>query len=398
MAGSNKKNILVGVSGGIAAYKICTLVSSLKKDGHDVHVLMTKEAEEFVGPLTFQTLSGHPVIRNMFSLQDGAEVHHIALAAKADAFVIAPASANTIAKIAHGIADDMLTTTFLAATCPKLIVPAMNTHMLENPVTQDNIALCRKYGMYVMESASGYLACGDTGSGRMPEAHQIKDALESILESERYLAGKKVVVSAGPTQEAVDPVRYITNHSSGKMGYALARAARNAGAHVVLVSGKTALEAPFGIDMIHITSAQDMADAVLRESADADAVIMAAAVADYTPKETADHKLKKSDNDMYIELKRTTDILKMLGERKQPHQKLIGFAMETEDLLANAAGKLEKKNADFIVANSIAEAGAGFGVDTNRVTILSREEEKDLGLLSKDETAEKILEYCLKEG
>lgn len=398
MAGSNKKNILVGVSGGIAAYKICTLVSSLKKDGHDVHVLMTKEAEEFVGPLTFQTLSGNPVIRNMFSLQDGAEVHHIALAAKADAFVIAPASANTIAKIAHGIADDMLTTTFLAATCPKLIVPAMNTHMLENPVTQDNIALCRKYGMYVMESASGYLACGDMGSGRMPEAHQIKDALESILESERYLAGKKVVVSAGPTQEAVDPVRYITNHSSGKMGYALARAARNAGARVVLVSGKTALEAPFGIDMIHITSAQDMADAVLRESADADAVIMAAAVADYTPKEAADHKLKKSDDDMYIELKRTTDILKTLGERKQPHQKLIGFAMETEDLLTNAAGKLEKKNADFIVANSIAEAGAGFGVDTNRVTILSREEEKDLGLLSKDETAEKILEYCLKEG
>ena len=398
MAGSNKKNILVGVSGGIAAYKICTLVSSLKKDGHDVHVLMTKEAEEFVGPLTFQTLSGNPVIRNMFSLQDGAEVHHIALAAKADAFVITPASANTIAKIAHGIADDMLTTTFLAATCPKLIVPAMNTHMLENPVTQDNIALCRKYGMYVMESASGYLACGDTGSGRMPEAHQIKDALESILESERYLAGKKVVVSAGPTQEAVDPVRYITNHSSGKMGYALARAARNAGARVVLVSGKTALEAPFGIDMIHITSAQDMADAVLRESADADAVIMAAAVADYTPKEAADHKLKKSDDDMYIELKRTTDILKTLGERKQPHQKLIGFAMETEDLLANAAGKLEKKNADYIVANSIAEAGAGFGVDTNRVTILSREEEKDLGLLSKDETAEKILEYCLKEG
>jgi phosphopantothenoylcysteine decarboxylase/phosphopantothenate--cysteine ligase len=232
----------------------------------------------------------------------------------------------------------------------------------------------------------------------MPEAHQIKDALESILESERYLAGKKVVVSAGPTQEAVDPVRYITNHSSGKMGYALARAARNAGARVVLVSGKTALEAPFGIDMIHITSAQDMADAVLRESADADAVIMAAAVADYTPKEAADHKLKKSDDDMYIELKRTTDILKTLGERKQPHQKLIGFAMETEDLLANAAGKLEKKNADYIVANSIAEAGAGFGVDTNRVTILSREEEKDLGLLSKDETAEKILEYCLKEG
>ena len=397
MTVSQKKCILVGVTGGIAAYKICSLVSSLKKDGHEVHVLMTREAEEFVGPLSFQTLSGNPVIRNLFSLQDGAEVHHIALAGKADAFVIAPASANIIAKIAHGIADDMLTTTFLAATCPKLVVPAMNTHMLENPVTQDNIALCRRYGMYVMESASGYLACGDTGSGRMPEAHQIKDALESLLE-DRWLEGKKVVVTAGPTMEALDPVRYITNHSSGKMGYSLARAARNAGARVVLVSGRTALEAPFGIEMIPVRSAQDMADAVLAESTDADVVIMAAAVADYTPKDTADHKLKKSDNDLYIELKRTTDILLTLGQRKRPGQVLIGFAMETEDLLKNAAGKLEKKNADFIVANSIAEAGAGFGVDTNRVTILSRNGEKDLGLLSKDETAEKILAYCLKEG
>ena len=397
MTVSQKKCILVGVTGGIAAYKICSLVSSLKKDGHEVHVLMTREAEEFVGPLSFQTLSGNPVIRNLFSLQDGAEVHHIALAGKADAFVIAPASANIIAKIAHGIADDMLTTTFLAATCPKLVVPAMNTHMLENPVTQDNIALCRRYGMYVMESASGYLACGDTGSGRMPEAHQIKDALESLLE-DRWLEGKKVVVTAGPTMEALDPVRYITNHSSGKMGYSLARAARNAGARVVLVSGRTALEAPFGIEMIPVRSAQDMADAVLAESTDADVVIMAAAVADYTPKDTADHKLKKSDNDLYIELKRTTDILLTLGQRKRPGQVLIGFAMETEDLLKNAAGKLEKKNADFIVANSIAEKGAGFGVDTNRVTILSRNGEKDLGLLSKDETAEKILAYCLKEG
>ncbi|MBR3359036.1 MAG: bifunctional phosphopantothenoylcysteine decarboxylase/phosphopantothenate--cysteine ligase CoaBC [Solobacterium sp.] len=397
MTVSQKKCILVGVTGGIAAYKICSLVSSLKKDGHEVHVLMTKEAEEFVGPLTFQTLSGNPVIRNMFSLQDGAEVHHIALAGKADAFVIAPASANVIAKIAHGIADDMLTTTFLAAACPKLIVPAMNTHMLENPVTQDNIALCRRYGMYVMESASGYLACGDTGSGRLPEPHQIKDALESLL-VEHWLEGKKVVVTAGPTMEAVDPVRYITNHSSGKMGYSLARAARNAGARVILVSGKTALEAPFGIETVSVRSAQDMADAVLRESGDADVVIMAAAVADYTPKDTADHKLKKSDSDLYIELKRTTDILLTLGQRKKPGQVLIGFAMETEDLLANAAGKLEKKNADFIVANSIAEAGAGFGVDTNRVTILSQNGEKDLGLLSKDETAEKILAYCLKEG
>ena len=398
MTVSEKKCILVGVTGGIAAYKICSLVSSLKKDGHDVHVLMTKEAEKFVGPLSFQTLSGNTVIRDMFSLSDGAEVHHIALAGKADAFVIAPATANVIAKIAHGIADDMLTTTFLAAECPKLVVPAMNTHMLQNPVTQDNLAVCRRYGMYVMDSAEGYLACGDTGSGRMPEAYQIKDALESLLPDDRYLEGKTVLVTAGPTQEAIDPVRYITNHSSGKMGYALARAARNAGAHVVLVSGKTALEAPFGIEYVPVTSAADMAEAVLSRKEQADVVIMAAAVADYTPKETADHKLKKSDSDMYIDLQRTTDILLALGRDKRPGQVIIGFAMETEDLITNAAGKLAKKNADYIVANSIAESGAGFGVDTNRVTILSKDGANDLGLLSKQETAEKILAYCLKEA
>ncbi len=391
-----KKCIVVGVCGGIAAYKICSLVSSLKKRGHEVHVLMTKEAESFVGPLTFQTLSGQRVVLDMMSIDYEPDVHHISLARKADCFVIAPATANVIAKVAHGIADDMLTTTFLAADCEKLLVPAMNTYMLENPVTQDNIALCRKYGMHILESASGYLACGDTGKGRMPEASVILDAVESLLEKDRYLSGRNVLVTAGPTREDIDPVRYITNHSSGKMGYALARAARNAGAKVVLVTGCVNIEEPVNVEMVHVTSAAEMAQAVLERSQEQDAIIMAAAIADYTPKEKADQKLKKGDGELYIELERTTDILLELGKRKKEGQVLIGFAMETENLLANAAGKLAKKNADYIVANSIADAGAGFGVDTNVVTIISKEGEKSLGLLSKDETAEKILSYCLK--
>lgn len=391
-----KKCIVVGVCGGIAAYKICSLVSSLKKRGHEVHVLMTKEAESFVGPLTFQTLSGQRVVLDMMSIDYEPDVHHISLARKADCFVIAPATANVIAKVAHGIADDMLTTTFLAADCEKLLVPAMNTYMLENPVTRDNIALCRKYGMHILESASGYLACGDTGKGRMPEASVILDAVESLLEKDRYLSGRNVLVTAGPTREDIDPVRYITNHSSGKMGYALARAARNAGAKVVLVTGCVNIEEPVNVEMVHVTSAAEMAQAVLERSQEQDAIIMAAAIADYTPKEKADQKLKKGDGELYIELERTTDILLELGKRKKEGQVLIGFAMETENLLANAAGKLAKKNADYIVANSIADAGAGFGVDTNVVTIISKEGEKSLGLLSKDETAEKILSYCLK--
>ncbi|MBR4163982.1 MAG: bifunctional phosphopantothenoylcysteine decarboxylase/phosphopantothenate--cysteine ligase CoaBC [Solobacterium sp.] len=390
-----KKCILVGVTAGIAAYKICSLVSSLKKKGHEVHVLMTKEAESFVGPLTFQTLSGQRVIQDMFSVDFVPDVHHISLAKKADAFVVAPATANIIAKISHGIADDMLTTTFLAAQCPKLIVPAMNTAMLENPITQENIQSCKKYGMHILESDSGYLACGDVGKGRMPDPDVIEDALNAVMETDRFLEGKHVLVTAGPTCEDIDPVRYITNHSSGKMGYALARQARNLGATVTLVSGETSLSKPVGVNYISIHSAGDMADAVLSASDEQDIIIMAAAVADYTPLTTADEKIKKSDDDLNIPLKRTTDILYNLGKKKKENQILIGFAMETENLLDNAAEKLKKKNADYIIANSIREEGAGFGVDTNSVTILSEKETKRLGLLSKEETAKEILKYCV---
>ena len=392
----NRKCIVIGVSGGIAAYKICSLVSSLKKKGHDVHVLMTKEAQEFVGVLTFQTLSANRVITDMFSTDFEPDVHHISLAQKADVFVIAPATANIIAKVANGIADDMLTTTFLAASCPKLIVPAMNTGMLENPVTLDNIEKCRNYGMHILDSAEGYLACGTTGKGRMPEAGVIQDAIEAIAETDRWLQGKSVLVTAGPTCEELDPVRYITNHSSGKMGYALARAARNAGAKVTLVAGQTALEDPVGMEVVGIRSAADLAEAVLSRQQENDVIIMAAAVADYTPAHRDDQKIKKEDGNLAIELKRTVDVLKTLGENKREGQVLIGFAMETQNLLENASKKLASKNADYIIANSIADEGAGFAVDTNKVTIISKDGMNALGLLSKEETAGKILEFCLK--
>ena len=320
----------------------------------------------------------------------------LALAKKADVFVIAPATANVIAKAAHGIADDMLTSTFLAATCEKLVVPAMNTHMLENPATQENIETLRRRGIRILDSDSGYLACGDTGKGRMPEASVICDAVCSLMESDRWLAGKKIVVTAGPTRESLDPVRFITNHSSGKMGYALARAARDLGADVTLVTGRTNLAAPVNVEVVDAESAGDMADAVLSRFADCDAAIFAAAVADYRPADYSNQKIKKKDGDLALPLARTVDILKTCGERKQKGQKLIGFAMETQDLLKNARVKLEKKNADFIVANTLTEAGAGFGVDTNHVTILSPDGEHDLGQLSKEETARKILEFCLR--
>lgn len=392
----NKKCVIVGVTGGIAAYKTCSLVSSLKKKGHDVHVLMSRGAEQFVAPLTFQTLSANRVVNDIFTLDGEVEVHHISLAEKADAFVVAPASADFIAKAANGIADDMLTTTFLASTCPKLVVPAMNVHMLENRATQRNIRQLKEDGIFVMESATGYLACGDVGKGRMPEAIEIEDALCEVMDPDKYLLGKKVLVSAGATMEAIDPVRYITNHSTGKMGYALARAARNAGAQVTLVAGNTVLSDPFNINTIHVKSAKEMYEAIDEKSDEMDAVIMAAAVADYTPRETAEEKIKKSDGDLSIALKRTEDILFSLGKKKKPGQVLIGFAMETENLLENAEKKLQAKNADYIIANSLREKGAGFGVDTNVVTILSFDGEKRLGLLSKEETAEMILRHCLK--
>ena len=391
------KCIVVGVTAGIAAYKICQLVSSLKKQGNEVHVIMTKEAEKFVTPLTFQTLSNQKVITDMFSVDYTPDVHHISLAKKADLFVVAPATANIIAKIAHGLADDMLTTTFLASTCPKLIVPAMNTNMLNNPITQDNIATCQKYGIHIMCSGAGYLACGDVGAGRLPEPEEIEDAIASIVEADRYLNGRHVVITAGATQEEIDPVRYITNHSTGKMGYALAKEARNAGARVTLISGKTNLPKPYGVDVVAVTSAADMAKSVIDNFEKADVLIMSAAVADYTPIEKAEQKIKKIDGDLSIALKRTQDILLTIGQKKREDQIVIGFAMETENLLENAAKKLQEKNANYIIANSIREPGAGFGVDTNIVKIISPTSVEDLGLLSKDETAKEILRHCLKK-
>ena len=391
------KCIVVGVTAGIAAYKICQLVSSLKKQGNEVHVIMTKEAEKFVTPLTFQILSNQKVITDMFTVDYTPDVHHISLAKKADLFIVAPATANIIAKIAHGLADDMLTTTFLAATCPKLIVPAMNTNMLNNPITQDNIATCQKYGMHIMCSGAGYLACGDVGAGRLPEPEEIEDAIASLIETDRYLNGRHVVITAGATQEEIDPVRYITNHSTGKMGYALAKEARNAGARVTLISGKTNLPKPYGVDVVNVTSAADMAKSVIDNFENADVVIMSAAVADYTPIEKAEQKIKKTDGDLSIVLKRTQDILLTIGQKKREDQIVIGFAMETENLLENAAKKLQEKNANYIIANSIREPGAGFGLDTNIVKIISPTSVEDLGLLSKDETAKEILRHCLKK-
>ena len=391
------KCIVVGVTAGIAAYKICQLVSSLKKQGNEVHVIMTKEAEKFVTPLTFQTLSNQKVITDMFSVDYTPDVHHISLAKKADLFVVAPATANIIAKIAHGLADDMLTTTFLASTCPKLIVPAMNTNMLNNPITQDNIATCQKYGIHIMCSGSGYLACGDVGAGRLPEPEEIEDAIAALVETDRYLNGRHVVITAGATQEEIDPVRYITNHSTGKMGYALAKEARNAGARVTLISGKTNLPKPYGVDVVSVTSAADMAKSVIDNFEKADVLIMSAAVADYTPIEKAKQKIKKTDGNLSIALKRTQDILLTIGQKKREDQIVIGFAMETENLLENAAKKLQEKNANYIIANSIREPGAGFGVDTNIVKIISPTSVEDLGLLSKDETAKEILRHCLKK-
>lgn len=394
---NENKCIIVGITGGIAVYKICYLVSSLKKQGYDVHVLMSKEAQEFVTPLTFQTLSNNKVITDMFTIDYTPDVHHISLAKKADLFVIAPATANVIAKVANGIADDMLTTTFLASNCKKLIVPAMNTQMLMNPVTQDNIQKCKNYGMHIFESNSGYLACGDVGKGRLPEPDEIEDKIKEVMEDDKFLAGKHILVTAGPTSEAIDPVRMITNHSTGKMGYALARAARNMGAHVTLVSGTKQIEDIRDVEMVHVTSAKDMAEAVLSRQNDMDCMILAAAVADYTPVSVADNKIHKSEGEMSIPLKRTQDILKTLGENKKDGQVLIGFSMETENMVERTKEKLVKKNCDYIVANNLKEKGAGFGTDTNIVTLISKDYEKEFGILSKYDTAVKILKTCLKE-
>ena len=388
------KVIALGVSGGIAVYKAAALTSMLHKNGYEVHVLMTKNATEFVSPLTFETLSNNRVSVDTFDRNFEYNVQHIALAKKADLFVVAPATANVIAKFACGIADDMLTTTFLACRCQKLICPAMNTGMLENPATQQNIETLRRRGMKFLDAENGLLACGDIGKGRLAEPEEIFDYIEELL-SPKPMAGLKVLVTAGPTQESMDPVRFLSNHSSGKMGYALAKQARNLGAEVTLVSGKVALAPLRGVQMVSITSAAEMAKAVKDAFPAQDITIKAAAVADYTFAETSPEKIKKGEGELTLSLKRTEDILRSLGQMARPDQVLCGFAMETQNLLENARKKLEGKHADMIVANSLREAGAGFGTDTNRVTLITQQGAEPLELMEKEEVAREILRRCL---
>ena len=390
-----KKTVILGVTGGIAAYKAAQLTSDLKKKDLDVHVIMTRNATEFVSPLTFETLSGHRVSVDTFDRNFEYNVQHVSLAKQADVFVIASATANVIAKLAQGLADDMLTTTFLACSCTKIICPAMNTGMLENPVTQENLQLLKARGMRIVEADSGLLACGDVGKGRLAPLAVIEDEIEQALIKEKPLAGLKVLVTAGPTQEALDPVRYLTNHSSGKMGYAIAKAARNWGAKVALVHGPTALPALRGVEDQPVTSAQSMAEAVFSRASESDLIIKAAAVADYTPVETASEKIKKTDGEFQLTLKRTQDILKAVGERKRDDQVLCGFAMETEQLLTRARTKLASKHADLIVANDLRESGAGFGIDTNRVTVITASGEETLPLMRKEDLAYELLKRCL---
>lgn len=385
------KTIVLGVTGGIAAYKIATLASMLKKQHATIHVIMTKNATNFITPTTFESLTGTKCLVDTFDRDFEFQVEHIAIAKKADVFLIAPATANVIAKVANGIADDMLTTTFLACKSPKLIAPAMNTNMYENPITMDNLNVCRKYGMKIIEPAVGYLACGDTGAGKMVEA---EDLLEQILLEVSYkkdLIGKKVLVTAGPTRENFDPVRYITNHSTGKMGYELAKSAARRGANVILVSGPVSLKPPAGVKVIPVVTAKEMFDAVKEQYETVDAVIKSAAVADYRPATVGTEKTKKKDGDMMVEFERTDDILAWLGQHRKEHQYLCGFSMETEHMLENSRAKLEKKKIDMIVANNLKVAGAGFGVDTNIVTLITKETCKELELMSKEQVAHQIL-------
>lgn len=388
------KTIVVGITGGIAAFKSAQLVSDLLKMNYDVEVIMTKNATEFIAPLTFESLVKHKVYVDTFDRNFEYDVKHISIAKKADVFIVVPATANFIAKAANGIADDMLTTTFLAAQCPKIICPAMNTAMMENPITQKNIKLCESYGMEIIDSDVGLLACGDVGKGKLADLSVIKNAIVRALIKEKILKGLKVVVTAGPTEQAIDPVRFITNHSSGKMGYELARAAQHLGANVSLISGHVSLPPVEDVNMISIVSAQEMADAVFQEAKEADIIIKAAAVADYTPKQTENHKIKKQGDSLCIECVRTTDILKTLGEMKQKNQVLCGFAMETQDLIENATKKLIGKNADMIVANNLNEHGAGFQKDTNKVTMILKDKMISTECISKKELSYQILKQC----
>ena len=385
------KTVLLGMTGGIAAYKAAALASALVKQHAAVEVVMTENATQFVTPLTFEQLTGRRTMVNTFDRNFSHQVEHISLAERTDLVIIAPATANVCAKLAHGLADDMLTTSVLACRCPKLIAPAMNTNMYENPVTQDNLAILRRYGWDVIEPASGRLACGAVGKGKMPEPEDLLQHILKYLALSHDLEGKKVVVTAGPTQESLDPVRYLTNHSTGKMGYAIARMAMLRGADVTLISGPTAITPPPFVNVVNVVSAQDMFEAVAKEAEDADFIFKAAAVADYTPADYNDNKIKKKDGDMVIPLKRTQDILKYLGEHRKDGQIICGFSMETENMLENSQAKLTKKNVDMICANNLKQAGAGFGVDTNVITVITKDAVTELPLQSKEAAANEIL-------
>lgn len=390
---NGKKVVLLGVTGGIAAYKSAYVASGLKKKNFDVHVLMTKNAAEFIAPLTFETLTGNKVCIDTFDRNFEFKTEHISLAKMADLVLIAPCTANVAAKLACGIADDMLTTTVLACTCPKLVAPAMNTAMYENPVTQDNLERLRHYGYSIIEPASGLLACGDTGKGKMPEPEELIARVWHELAMEKDLAGKRLLVTAGPTEEAIDPVRVITNHSSGKMGFAIAKVAAARGADVTLVTGPTALAPLPFVHMVPIVSAADMFREVTSRAPEMDIIIKAAAVADYRPAHVAEEKIKKKDGHTpSIELERTEDILKYLGEHRRDDQFLCGFSMETENMLENSRKKLAKKKVDMIAANSLRQEGAGFAGDTNILTLITADGETELPLLSKEETACRLLD------
>lgn len=386
------KTVLLGVTGGIAAYKIANLASTLVKLHADVNVIMTQNATNFINPITFESLTGNKCIVDTFDRNFKFKVEHIALAELADVFMIAPASANVIGKIANGIADDMLTTTFMACKKKKILAPAMNTNMYENPIVQDNIKKLKDYGMEIIEPATGYLACGTTGSGKLPDEKILLEYILREVAYEKDLSGKTVLVTAGPTREAVDPVRFISNHSTGKMGYAIARCASLRGARVILVSGPVSIEPPLFAELVPVVSAEDMYNAVMKYKDDADIIIKSAAVADYTPVTASSEKIKKQDGDMRIELKRTRDILKELGQSRRENQFICGFAMETENLIENAVKKLESKNVDMIVANSLKTEGAGFGTDTNAVTFITKDGKTELPLMSKIDVAMKILD------
>lgn len=394
----NGKNVVLAVTGSIAAYKIANLASMLKKLNANITVLMTKNATNFINPITFETLTGNKCLIDTFDRNFQYSVEHVSLAKLADVVLVAPASANVIGKLANGIADDMLTTTVMACKCKKIIAPAMNTNMYENPIVQDNMEKLKRFGMEVITPDTGYLACGDTGAGKMPSEEVLLSYILREIQCEKDMAGKKVLVTAGATREKIDPVRYITNHSTGKMGYAVAREAMLRGADVTLITGKTSIAPPPFVKVIEVVSAEDMYNAVSENAGESHIIVKAAAVADYRPSAPADNKIKKKDGDMKIELERTKDILKYLGENRRENQFICGFSMETENMIENSKEKLKRKNIDMIVANNIKTEGAGFGTDTNVVTFITADMTEEKPIMSKDKVAEAILDYILKEA